>query len=62
MLIGCGAGIWFVRRYILEEADQQLPEHEKMRRTVWSRTGLASWILSLSWMLFGLNILNLFKL
>jgi hypothetical protein len=84
ILMSGGVGIWIVRELMAKEADQQLPSDEKIRRTIWSRTGFKSgemsrlwqahqqffpgsllrfwyvalWVLTLSWMFFGLNLLN----
>lgn len=79
-----GVGIAMIRHRILEEADQKLPNGEKIQHTFWNRTGLKSgemfrawqthrqffpnsslrfwyvalWVLSLSWMFCGPNLLK----
>jgi hypothetical protein len=84
VFLGGGMGIWIVRELLLTEANQQLPDEEKIRRTMWSRTGLKSgemsrlwqvhqqflpdsslrfwyivlWVFTLSWMFFGLSLLQ----
>jgi hypothetical protein len=81
---GCGMAIFIVRERMVAQANQQLPEDEKIRRTMWSRSGLAGgemsrlwrahrqffpdsslrfwyialWALALSWMFFGLTLLQ----
>jgi hypothetical protein len=40
VLLSCGMGIWAVRELLVAEANQQLPENQKIRPTVLSRTGL----------------------
>jgi hypothetical protein len=44
-----GAGIWIVREVMIVEADERLPENEKIRRTMWNRTGLESGEMSRMW-------------
>jgi uncharacterized protein YneF (UPF0154 family) len=48
-LFACSAGIWIVSEAILTADDQRPPENEKMRRTMWSRTGLESGEMSRAW-------------
>jgi|SRR5580658_9708588 hypothetical protein len=42
LLFACGAGIRIVREVMTEEADERLPENEKIPRTMWNRTGFES--------------------
>jgi len=84
LLFASGAGIWIVREAMLGDVDERLPENEKIRRTMWNRTGLESgemsrmwqvqeqffpdswlrfwyvalWVFRISWMFFGLSLLN----
>ena len=82
--LGGGLGTWIVRERLVNQANQRLPQGAKVRRTMWSRTGLESgemtrmwrahreffpnsslrfwyialWVLTLSWMFFGLKLLQ----
>jgi hypothetical protein len=49
IFFGGGIGIWIVRELLLAEANQQLPDEEKIQRTKWSRTGLKSGEMSRLW-------------
>jgi hypothetical protein len=49
LLMAGGVGIAMVRQRILEEADQKLPEGEKIQHTFWNRTGLKSGEMSRAW-------------
>jgi hypothetical protein len=40
-LVG-GIAIWAVREMMQTEANQQLPDEEQIRRTIWNRAGLKS--------------------
>jgi hypothetical protein len=44
-----GIAIWAVREMMLTEANQQLPDEEQIRRTIWNRTGLKSGEMSRLW-------------
>lgn len=44
-----GAGIWIVREMMAAEVDERLPENEKIRRTMWNRTGFESGEMSRMW-------------
>jgi hypothetical protein len=44
-----GADIWIVREVMTVEVDERLPENEKIRRTIWNRTGLEYGELSRMW-------------
>jgi hypothetical protein len=84
LLMAGGLGIALIRWRILEDADQKLPDDEKIQHTFWNRTGLKSgemyrawqthrqffpnsslrfwyvalWVLSVSWMFYGPNLLR----
>jgi hypothetical protein len=49
VLFAGGAGIWIVREIMTVEVDERLPEAEKIRRTMWNRTGLKSGEMSRMW-------------
>jgi len=49
VLLGAGIGIWIVRELLVEQADEHLPDDEKIRRTIWSRTGLKAGEMSRAW-------------
>jgi hypothetical protein len=49
LLLACGAGILIVREVMTVEADERLPENEKIRRTMWNRTGFESGEMSRMW-------------
>jgi hypothetical protein len=44
-----GVGVWIVRECIVSEADQNLPDSDKIHRTIWARTGLKSGEMSRAW-------------
>jgi hypothetical protein len=44
-----GIAIWAVGEMMLTEANQQLPDEEQIRRTIWNRTGLKSGEMSRLW-------------
>ncbi len=48
-LFACSAGIWIVGEVILTAVDQRPPENEKIRRTMWSGTGLENGEMSRAW-------------
>lgn len=84
IFVGVGICILIARERMVAEVDERLPDHEKIQRTMWSRSGLkdgemsrvwrlhgrlfpdsslrfwyiALWILALSWMFFGLSLLQ----
>jgi hypothetical protein len=39
VLLGAGIGIWIVRELLVEQADEHLPDDEKIRRTIWREQG-----------------------
>jgi hypothetical protein len=49
LLFASGAGIWIVREAMLGDVDERLPENEKIRRTMWNRTGPESGEMSRMW-------------
>lgn len=49
VLVGGGAGIYIVREMLVDEADEQLPDEEKIQRTMWWRTGLKSGEMPRAW-------------
>ena len=49
LFVACGAGIWIIREVMIVEVDERQPENEKIRRTMWNRTGLESGEMSRMW-------------
>jgi hypothetical protein len=49
LFLACGAGIMIVRKVMVVEVDERLPENEKIRRTMWNRTGFKSGEMSRMW-------------
>jgi hypothetical protein len=48
LLLGGAVG-WAVMETMLTEANQQLPDENRIRRTIWNRTGLRSGEMSRLW-------------
>jgi hypothetical protein len=49
LLLSSGLGVWVVREQMIAQADSHLPDSGKVRRTMWSRTGLKSGEMSRLW-------------
>jgi hypothetical protein len=44
-----GLSIWIVRECIVSDADQNLPNSDKIHRAIWARTGLKRGEMSRAW-------------